>query len=85
MLGARVAVGLALWLWLYRTKTGMVIRAGVDDRQMISALGINIQLTFAIAFFVGSALAGLGGAVGAPGQHRARARTRTGCSTRSSS
>ena len=42
----------------------MVIRAGVDDRQMVSALGINIQLTFAVAFFVGSALAGLGGAVG---------------------
>jgi branched-chain amino acid transport system permease protein len=43
----------------------MVIRAGVDDRHMTSALGINIQLTFAIAFFVGSALAGFGGAVGA--------------------
>ena len=42
----------------------MVIRAGVDDRQMVSALGVNIQLTFAIAFFVGSALAGLGGAIG---------------------
>src|SRR5256886_6783533 len=42
----------------------MVIRAGVDDRQMVSALGVNIQLTFAIAFFVGSALAGFGGALG---------------------
>ena len=53
-----------LWLWLKRTRTGMVIRAGVDDRAMVSALGINIQLTFAIAFFVGSALAGLGGVIG---------------------
>ena len=43
---------------------GMVIRAGVDDRAMVSALGINIQLTFAIAFIVGSALAGLGGVIG---------------------
>ena len=42
----------------------MVIRAGVDDRQMVSALGVNIQLTFALAFFVGSALAGFGGAIG---------------------
>ena len=42
----------------------MVIRAGVDDRSMVSALGVNIQLTFAIAFFVGSALAGFGGAIG---------------------
>jgi branched-chain amino acid transport system permease protein len=42
----------------------MVIRAGVDDRQMTSALGINIQRTFAIAFIVGSALAGVGAVVG---------------------
>jgi branched-chain amino acid transport system permease protein len=59
-----LVIGASLWLWLKRTRTGMVIRAGVDDRAMVSALGINIQRTFAIAFFVGSALAGLGGAVG---------------------
>jgi branched-chain amino acid transport system permease protein len=64
ILAIAVAVGLALYLWLKKTRTGMVIRAGVDDRQMVSALGVNIQLTFAIAFFVGSALAGLGGAIG---------------------
>jgi len=58
-------VGLGLWIWLYRTRTGMVIRAGVDDRQMTSALGVNIQLTFAIAFVVGSSLAAFGGVVGA--------------------
>jgi branched-chain amino acid transport system permease protein len=63
MLGIGVAVGCGLWVWLYRTKTGMVIRAGVDDRQMASALGINIQRTFAIAFVVGSALAALGAVV----------------------
>ena len=50
MLGLGVAVGIVLWLWLQRTRTGMVIRAGVDDRQMTSAIGINIQWTFAIAF-----------------------------------
>ena len=60
-----VMVGVCLWLWLYRTRTGMVIRAGVDDRQMTSALGVNIQLVFAIAFVVGSALAAFGGVVGA--------------------
>jgi branched-chain amino acid transport system permease protein len=65
MLGIGIAVGIALWLWLYRTRTGMVIRAGVDDQQMVSALGVNIQKTFAIAFVVGSALAALGGTVGA--------------------
>ena len=61
ILALAIVVGLALWLWLKRTRTGMVIRAGVDDRQMVSALGVNIQLVFAIAFFVGSALAGFGG------------------------
>jgi branched-chain amino acid transport system permease protein len=63
MLALGVAVGIALWLWLYRTKTGMVIRAGVDDRQMTSALGINIQITFAIAFAVGAALVAMGAVV----------------------
>jgi branched-chain amino acid transport system permease protein len=64
MLGLGISVGIALWLWLHQTKTGMVIRAGVDDRQMTSALGINIQKTFAIAFLVGSALAAFGATVG---------------------
>ncbi len=64
ILAIGLIVGGALWFWLRRTRTGMVIRAGVDDRDMVSALGINIQLTFAIAFTVGSALAGLGGVIG---------------------
>jgi len=64
MLGLGVAVGIVLWLWLHRTKTGLVIRAGVDDRQMTSALGINIQTTFALAFLIGSALAAFGATVG---------------------
>ena len=64
ILGLAVAIGIALWLWLRKTRTGMVIRAGVDDRQMVSALGVNIQLVFAVAFVVGSALAGLGGVIG---------------------
>jgi branched-chain amino acid transport system permease protein len=59
-----LAIGVLLWVWLKRTRTGMIIRAGVDDRAMVSALGINIQLTFAIAFAVGSGLAGLGGVIG---------------------
>jgi branched-chain amino acid transport system permease protein len=64
ILGIAVGVGVLLWSWLRWTRAGMVIRAGVDDRAMVSALGINIQLTFAIAFLVGSALAGLGGVIG---------------------
>lgn len=64
MLALGVFVGIALFLWIYKTKTGMVIRAGVDDRQMTSALGINIQVVFAIVFLVGAALAGFGAVVG---------------------
>jgi branched-chain amino acid transport system permease protein len=63
MLAIGVAVGVFLWLWLYRTKTGMKIRAGVDDEKMTSALGINIQITFAITFAVGCLLAALGAVV----------------------
>ena len=39
-----IAIGVAIWLWLHKTRTGMVVRAGVDDRQMVSALGVNVQL-----------------------------------------
>lgn len=65
MLGVAIAVGVLLWLWLNRTRMGMVIRAGVDDRQMVRGLGINIRLVFAVTFFVGSFLAGVGGVLGA--------------------
>jgi branched-chain amino acid transport system permease protein len=65
MLAVAVVVGVALWLWLERTRIGMVIRAGVDDRDMVRALGINILGVFAITFFVGAFLAGIGGVMGA--------------------
>ena len=64
VLAAAVAVGLALWAVIQRTRFGMVIRAGVDDRAMTAALGVNVQLVFAAAFLIGAALAGLGGAFG---------------------
>jgi len=61
MLIGAVIVGLLFWAVIKRTRVGMVMRAGVDDAAMTSALGVNVQLVFAGAFFVGSALAGLGG------------------------
>lgn len=63
VLAIGLLVALGLWLWLYQTRTGMIIRAGVDDQKMTSALGLNIQRVFAIAFMVGSALAALGATV----------------------
>jgi branched-chain amino acid transport system permease protein len=65
MLAVALVVGIALWLWLNRTRMGMVIRAGVDDEQMVRALGINITAIFAVTFFVGAFLAGMGGVMGA--------------------
>jgi branched-chain amino acid transport system permease protein len=59
-----IAVGLALVAVFKQTRFGMIVRAGVDDRAMVSAMGINIQLVFAVAFFVGALLAGLGGVFG---------------------
>ncbi|TDC50398.1 branched-chain amino acid ABC transporter permease [Jiangella ureilytica] len=65
MLAIAVLIGVLLWLWLNRTSIGMVIRAGVDDRQMVRGLGINIRRVFALTFLVGSFLAGVGGVLGA--------------------
>ena len=65
MLGVALLVGVLLWLWLNKTRMGLVIRAGVDDQSMVRALGINISVVFAVTFFVGAFLAGMGGAMGA--------------------
>jgi branched-chain amino acid transport system permease protein len=59
-----VVVGVALWLFLTRTRIGMMIRAGVDDRRMLSASGVNVQRVFATTFAVGAGLAGFAGVVG---------------------
>ena len=64
VLVAAVAVGVGLWLGIKRTRFGMLVRAGVDDRWMTSAVGTNVQLIFAVTFFIGSALAALGGVFG---------------------
>jgi branched-chain amino acid transport system permease protein len=60
-----VVIGVALWLFLNRTRVGMMIRAGVDDRAMLAAAGVNVNLVFATTFAVGAGLAGLGGVIGA--------------------
>lgn len=61
-----VVVALAGQLILNRTRIGMIIRAGVQNSEMVNALGINIHLFFTLVFAVGAALAGLGGALYAP-------------------
>ncbi|MEM6663888.1 MAG: branched-chain amino acid ABC transporter permease [Pseudomonadota bacterium] len=61
---AAVAIGIAMWLLLNRTRIGMLIRAGVDDRDMLSATGARIQLVFLGVFAFGAGLAGIAGVVG---------------------
>jgi branched-chain amino acid transport system permease protein len=49
---------------LHKTRVGMMVRAGVDDRAMLSASGVNVHAVFAIVFAVGAGLAGFAGVVG---------------------
>ena len=60
-----IAIGVVLWLFLNRTRVGMMIRAGVDDRAMLSAAGVNVNVLFAVTFAIGAGLAGFGGVIGA--------------------
>ena len=64
VLVAAIGIGIALWLFLNRTRVGMMIRAGVNDRDMLSASGVNVQLVFAVVFAIGAGLAGFAGVVG---------------------
>ena len=64
LLAIAIVIGLVLWWFLNRTRVGMMIRAGVDDRAMLAAAGVNVQAVFAITFAVGAGLAGFGGVVG---------------------
>jgi branched-chain amino acid transport system permease protein len=55
-----------LWLIMYRTRFGVLVRAATQDREMVGALGVNQALLFTGALFLGAALAGLAGALQTP-------------------
>ena len=59
-------VALALYFFISRTRTGMLIRAGASNGPMIRALGVNIRLLYTIIFGIGSFLAGLAGLMAGP-------------------
>jgi len=63
-LGGAVFIGVAILL--KRTRLGMTIRAGVQDSDMVQALGINVRRVFTAVFALGAALAALGGVAAAP-------------------
>ncbi|HUL91512.1 MAG TPA: ABC transporter permease [Burkholderiales bacterium] len=56
----------ALWLLLYRTRWGRLVRAATQDRDMVAALGVNQKWLFTGVFALGAALAGLAGALEIP-------------------
>lgn len=61
-----VLVLLGVWILLQRSRLGMIIRAGVQDREMVEALGINVRRVFTLVFALGVGLASLGGVLAAP-------------------
>jgi branched-chain amino acid transport system permease protein len=64
ILVAAIVIGVAMWLVLNRSRLGMLIRAGVDDRDMLTASGIRIQYVFLAVFGFGAGMAGMAGIVG---------------------
>jgi branched-chain amino acid transport system permease protein len=67
---AIIAVGLAVAAFLYllitRTRTGMLIRAGASNREMLGALGVDVKRLYTLVFGLGAALAALAGAMAGP-------------------
>jgi len=62
-----VAVALlVLYFVLYRTRLGMIVRAGIEDSEMVDSLGINVDRVFMVVFGIGAMAAGFAGIVNAP-------------------
>jgi branched-chain amino acid transport system permease protein len=57
-------IGILLWLLYKKTQIGAIVRAGVDDREMVNAMGINIDRLFALVFALSAFLAGISGVAG---------------------
>lgn len=66
LLGIVVVALLALYFVLYRTRIGMIVRAGIEDSVMVDALGINVYKVFMLVFGIGAMAAGFAGIVNAP-------------------
>ena len=66
LLGIVAAALLALYVVLYRTRIGMIVRAGIEDAVMVDALGIDVYKVFMLVFGIGAMAAGFAGIVNAP-------------------
>ncbi len=66
VVGMGLLLIIGIGLLLRRTRIGIIIRAGVEDSEMVQALGINVRAVFTLVFTLGCAVAALGGAIAAP-------------------
>jgi branched-chain amino acid transport system permease protein len=66
VLGIVAAALIVLYILLYRTRLGLIVRAGIEDQLMVNMLGINVRRTFLIVFGLGSMAAGFAGVINAP-------------------
>jgi len=66
LLGIVALALLALYVVLYRTRIGMIVRAGIEDSAMVDALGIDVYRVFMLVFGIGAMAAGFAGIVNAP-------------------
>ncbi len=66
LIGCGLVIAFCLWAFLERTTLGAIVRAGMDDEEMVRGLGINVPLVFTGIFALGAALAALGGVLGGP-------------------
>lgn len=66
LIGIVAALLIGLYLILYRTSVGLVVRAGIEDARMVGILGINVRRAFLLVFAIGVAAAGLAGMLYAP-------------------
>jgi branched-chain amino acid transport system permease protein len=64
MMAVSIIIAVSLWLLLYKTKLGAAVRAGVDDRETVNALGINITLIYTAVFVLSAFLGGIAGVLG---------------------
>jgi len=67
LLAAAIAIGALAWLALNRTRRGKLLLAVIHDREISTAMGINVSRTFTVTFVIGAMLGALGGALAAPG------------------
>jgi branched-chain amino acid transport system permease protein len=66
LLGIVIVALIVLYVLLYRTRLGLIVRAGIEDSAMVDALGIDVQKVFMVVFGIGAMAAGFAGIINAP-------------------